>query len=1666
MGGGLQQAPRLGTGGIGYASWRPNMDVFLQRNGAEGIHRTPMAEAKWLDMSRRSEMWAAEALDAAMALVLGNDGSSSSGSAAAGSASSGKLGDSSSAASSESSSSSKVESTAVAPVATLSSELKAGRQLVSATVERSRRVFGALYSALPEELKAQTGHIAQGWAYGLWHWLETKFQSTEEDSVGELLGRWSALHQDEAQSFDAYRAEVNKLAALLDHAKEKPSARMYAHTLLDRLQPRYKPAVLALKASGQLKDASVVAWDTITAFINAHERNEARLGSESVDGQAKAMATTAWNKPHSWPSKPTPAAAAAAGSGTAAPQSDHASHGQGQRSHRPRTLAHVQCFNCEEFGHLSRNCPKPRKNAGQAASGGAGLSPRHSPSTGDGKAHKASAVLSPNRFSALTDSESDQIGSAWNCAFTAAAAVVKASVGIKAPDSVPAPNAEASTGKPKCRRVPRARRVALRKQGASLGSVAAASVEKALANTAWGMDSMASLHVSGNRALFQSGLKECAPVPVQVADGSFVTATHVGSVQLCVKTAKGESVVLPIDNVYFHERFSANLLSWGVLQGLGWEFHSTKKMSFVLTRGRRHKIVLNTRGGISVVDSKSSSPGDRVFALGTSVSPNATSLVRLHQILGHMGFDRMMRLIKDGSTEDLPKIAATSAEIQEARTLVLDCKACTQGKGTRTAFGHRGVDKGMAAGEVLHMDTFQVPMEHEGRKWLEYGLTITDAFTSYRWFEKLDTKDQAADVVIRIVQNSQTQFGCKVKRLYADGGTEFVNKTLKSNLNWQGIELHFPPARTQQLNGVAENAVRSVKDGTRSLMIHSWSPSRFWSWAAKHTTFLWNRTHVAPITGKTPHEVLYGKKASAKHWGVFGCDAYFHVPKEQREVFAPKMDRCIYLGHDSTQNCASVYVLRTRKIIQTRDVSFRPTLFTHGAALAAGDTRVQELLDSGGDAIPEEPVLGLKPEVNEAAPQGGMEAPAVDEDASSEEFVVERVLAERKHRKLGRQYLIKWDSQETTWEPAAMIEEDAPLVVKQFRDANAEPEGPRRSARHARQDPQETKEDAESDSSGDRGDLSSEKSSPLPVVSESDDDAEDPVTEQVHMAMSALRGLQSTQERYSGLKSAVSSGVTLLEQQTPATFREAQQSKDASKWAAAMDKEMKACHDKKVWTYINRSDLPPGANVLPMKWVYKIKTDEIGEVTEHKARITPKGYRQKAGRDYFEVYARTGMYKSMRLGLSLAAKWNHELDQLDVPTAFLNADVDEDIYMEIPEGFRAGREHQVCKLDKALYGLKQSPRNWYLLVSRFIVVEMGFKASVSDPCLFFRRSSTGRLMLLFLFVDDFQVSYNIADKAEWGALKAKLIDRFGTKDMGPSKWILGMGIVRDRNAHTITLNQTLYITKALEKYGLSECRVAETPEAVGAANQDPTEEQQKPTDHQRFMEITGTLMYAAISTRLDIAHGVHYLASHMLAPTQLHMAAAERILRYLAGTKEIGLIFGSRNGAAAMGDSRGHGERQQLDVCAFADADWANNRGDRKSITGWVAKLNGDPISWASKKQRTVALSTCEAELYAEAAAIQEVLWLRGLMKELRLHSSTGSVVHGDNQSAIAVSKNGIRSDRTKHVDIKYHFITESVDQGQVQLKWVPTNEQQADIFTKALPTPVFLQFRKQLMTQ
>ena len=498
---------------------------------------------------------------------------------------------------------------------------------------------------------------------------------------------------------------------------------------------------------------------------------------------------------------------------------------------------------------------------------------------------------------------------------------------------------------------------------------------------------------------------------------------------------------------------------------------------------------------------------------------------------------------------------------------------------------------------------------------------------------------------------------------------------------------------------------------------------------------------------------------------------------------------------------------------------------------------------------------------------------------------------------------------------------------------------------------------------------------------------------------------------------------------------------------------MKAEYDgvvaRRTWTLVPRVSLPANSNIIRVKWVFKIKTDETGAITKYKARITPKGFMQKEGVDYFEVFANTGKYKSMRLLLSLAASFDLELFQLDVPQAFTQADLNEVVYMEMPEGFEI--EGKVCKLQKALYGLKQAPRQWYLLIAGFLKDTLGFTACVSDPCLFVKTTLTQRRIILFLFVDDMQVGVHKLDVPEWQTLHQKLKDRFDISDLGECKYMLGMHIVRDRATRIIKLDQELYITKALEKFGLDLSRSDRTPAIKDDELLPQSDSDKEAANLKLYQEKVGTLLYAAISTRPDISFAVNRLTQKMTAPTNRDMKACDRVFRYLAGTKAMGLWFGRRK------------PQPTAQVETYADSDWGSDKADRKSVSGWIALLNGDPVSWASKKQKVIAQSTCEAELYSEAAAINESKWLCGLLNELGLKTEI-PLVYGDNQSAQALSKNGVKSERTKHIDIKYAFIHDEVANDRVRLKWIPTTQQLADMFTKALPSPLLTELRAKLL--
>jgi hypothetical protein len=511
-----------------------------------------------------------------------------------------------------------------------------------------------------------------------------------------------------------------------------------------------------------------------------------------------------------------------------------------------------------------------------------------------------------------------------------------------------------------------------------------------------------------------------------------------------------------------------------------------------------------------------------------------------------------------------------------------------------------------------------------------------------------------------------------------------------------------------------------------------------------------------------------------------------------------------------------------------------------------------------------------------------------------------------------------------------------------------------------------------------------------------------------------------------------------------------------TEWFKAAQKEYDTADKMETWTIIPRSSLPKNSNVITCKWVFKRKHDELGNPTDFKARITPHGFKQIGGIDYGETYAQVGMYKTFRVLLQLAAMYDLELEQLDVPSAFLNAPLDEDIYMEIPEGFE--QEGMIMKLLKALYGLKQGPRCWWLLISNFIVGTLGYIKCISDACFFYKKSRNDNMMYLYLFVDDFQSAFSFVDTGEWSELKQKLISEFNTKDLGSSVWMLGMRIIRDRINRTIVLDQEAYVTKALERFDMQDSRILSTPgeSIISDELNDELDKSSEVNIKNEYQRIVGTLLYAATSTRIDIAHAVGRLSFHLQSPSNNNLNNSKRVLRYLNGCRNVGLKFGG-NINGKLGNSK-------LIVEAYSDADWANDTTDRKSISGWIIKLCGSPIVWKSKKQRSVALSTCEAELYAAASAIQDVMWLIDLLKELGLSYESPCNIWCDNESTVQVSKNNIKTERIKHVSTRYAFIVDESNKGVVLPRWISTTEQQADILTKSVGKIIFEKFRNKLM--
>ncbi|KAH9113223.1 hypothetical protein LEN26_000145 [Aphanomyces euteiches] len=555
-----------------------------------------------------------------------------------------------------------------------------------------------------------------------------------------------------------------------------------------------------------------------------------------------------------------------------------------------------------------------------------------------------------------------------------------------------------------------------------------------------------------------------------------------------------------------------------------------------------------------------------------------------------------------------------------------------------------------------------------------------------------------------------------------------------------------------------------------------------------------------------------------------------------------------------------------------------------------------------------------------------------------------------------------------------------------------------------------------------------------------------------------LVGAEVEQHRATCYNSAiVASSVPI-----PRTFTEAMNSEQGEEWRAAIEKELDSIKSHGTWKYV---EAPIDRKPLKTTWVFRVKENSDGTIDRYKARLVVKGFLQVKGLDYNDVFAHVMRLESLRTLLAIANAHDLPVDQMDIDTAFLYGVLEDTIYIEVPDGIstqeisnevvwngdpskKCTARGVACLLVKSLYGLKQSPHEWHKVLTLFLS-EIGFEKTNAESCIYTRQQK-GQLSIVAIYVDDLVL---VAENDQvMHALKTSIKQRFSSKDLGPIHYILGLRITRNRGQRTMHISQQLNALNMLKRFQLEKARPASTPmDEILTADDCPsvgeTEGDAYAVMHASYRQGVGSLMYLMLGTRPDLAFAVQSLSRFLHRPGRKHFGQMKRVMRYVAGTMNYGLLY--------------HG--QQLNLSGYTDSDYAANPDNRKSISGYCTFVGKCLVSWSSQAQRIVAQSTTEAEYIALAQCAKEVLFMRTLNSELGNPVKAGSIIRADNQPAMATACNPVNHSRTKHIDVRYHFVRERIQLEELKLEYVSSKENLADLFTKPLGASLYLPLRDKL---
>jgi hypothetical protein len=1124
----------------------------------------------------------------------------------------------------------------------------------------------------------------------------------------------------------------------------------------------------------------------------------------------------------------------------------------------------------------------------------------------------------------------------------------------------------------------------------------------------WCADSGASSHMTPHRHFFTSYTP--FETPIRLADGNIIYSAGIGSVrfQPVIKGKLGR--LLEIERVLHVPALRSNLLSVLYLVRKK-AFYVTLHCNTIYFRLARQLVFTATikENNCGYLDGHTVLPKS-LSAMSASTCPLDITL--WHRRFAHLNVDSVKRIIRDDLVTGLVIKSSTAPDPI--------CAPCLAGK------QHRGpipktATRATGLLDLIHSDVHG-PLPVQSRTGhFRYWISFIDDKSRFWAIAPIQCKSDAFDAFKRFKVFAENQTGCKIKRLRDDKGGEYMSTEFNNFLADAGILREHTIRNEPHQNGVAERANRTLAEGITAALVESHLPASFWNDALGAYVHIHNRSPTAALDSGTPYSHWYGRKPDVSHLRVFGCAAYVHLQKDQRtpKGLGSHTQHCVFIGYPAEFKGWTFINVTTKQVVvsnaATFDERYFPGLRLFNSPAAGPAPALPDLVDCP---------------VKDTPGQVGVYVPATpaDDDSDDDDVPVAPPPVQ----------LPVLPIAPPTPPPASPPPPPTPPIAQRRLKRNAAP--PQRLIGGTWRNPTPIVQESDDDDSPDELDVISDQEQ-IPIFG--DDPAADGVKaeeEALHAGLGhAFVGLGDTTQTLS-IADAFEFAFKISSTHSshagdPETFAQAMRRPDADHWFKAAEDEMQSLLENGTWELVK---LPPGRQAIGSRWVFRVKRNSDGSIERYKGRVVAQGFSQRPGFDYTETFAPTAKWAALRAILAVAALEDLELESVDISSAFLNGTTDADVYMRQPPGFEQGGPEWVCKLRKALYGLKQAGRQWHIKLDQEFT-GMGFSLVRCDHSIWVWKRGDQRI-LVPVFVDDLTIAAR--NKADVEKVKSELRQRFKLRDLGPTSFLLGVHIIRDRSQRKLTMSQRQYTLDMLERYGMSDCSPVTTPMnpsvKLSTSDSPSTPDQVTAMKDIPYINAVGSLMYLAVATRPDIAYAVGVLCRFNSNPGPAHWTAVKHLFRYLKGTLDMKLVYAPSPDSTHL-------------FTSYSDADHGANPDNGRSTTGSVIKMGTGAISWASKLQSIVTLSTTEAEYVAAVTTAQEILWLCNLFTEFGYSFNDASPLFVDNQSAISVAKNPEHHGRMKHLDLRFYWLRDVVKSKAISITYVPTADMPADILTKPL---------------